>query len=83
MAKVRIVTGFYYKCKLNPNLYPFDCKYTGQNRNVGYVSGRSHEEQLKQLLDPNLLYYLDSQYIWAENSELNLTTIFLLSKILS
>ena len=50
---------FYINTSLNPILYPFKCKYTGQNCNVGYVSGRSHKEQIKQLLGPYFFYYLE------------------------
>ena len=42
--------GFLYQYKFKSDFIPVDCKCTGRNRNVGYVSGRSHEKQIKQVL---------------------------------
>ena len=50
---------FNISASLIPILYPFFCKYTGQISSFGQISGRFHEEQVKQVLGLYLLYYLD------------------------
>ena len=51
--------AFDISASLIPILYPIAYKYTGQSSSIGHVSGRSHEKQIKQVLGPYLLYYLD------------------------